>query len=889
MQKAKSTIPPKLAQKILHRFLRDDLAEEVLGDLDEKFYSLTENKSAFRAKVNYWYQVINYLRPFAIRKSRPAYLNQYDMIQSYFKVSWRNMLKQKMYSFIKIGGLALGIAACFLISLFIREELSYDKHYADHDRIYRFVGVFNDDGDVSKDVWFQAPFASAVKQEYPEVEMTARYNAGVLFGAGNAQIRRADRIENTYEEGLAYVDQSLLDILQLPMVYGSREHALSEPNTIVITKRKADKFFPGEDPVGKLLIVNNDVDHAYKIGGVVKDFPATSHIQFDFMITMTGREFWKGEQNWWGATNYPTYVKVRAGTDPKALADKITKGIVEKYILPLMIAETKMSDKEARAILEKGHLELQPLTSIYMGADVNDRLPHSDMRFIWLFGTIAAFIVIIACINFVNLSTAKSANRAKEVGLRKVVGSQRNSLIGQFLTESIVFSLLSFILGLVLAWLLLPFFNQLSAKSLIFPWTEWKLIPIVAGAVIIVGLLAGLYPSFYLSSFRPIQVLKGNLSLGSKNSYTRSALVIFQFTTSIILIVGTFVIYQQMDFILNKDLGFNKDQVMLIQGAGTLNEKIKTFKEELLQQSQVKNVSVSDYLPVSDTKRNGNTFFIEGKVDGERGVSGQFWRVDDDYVGTMGMKILEGRNFDPQKATDAKSAIINQVMVKQLNLTDPIGKRITNYGDVWEVIGVVENFHFESLKKNIEPLCLVLGHSPDIVSVKIASADLHGTIEEITKIWKRFAPHQPIRYTFLDERYSVMYDDVKRMGRIFISFAVFALSVACLGLFALSAFMVEQRSKEISIRLILGASMKSIFNLLTNNFVKLVFISFVIATPVAWYVMQKWLEDYVYRIDISWDMFIIAGLMALVIAMLTVSYQSIKAALVKPVNNLRSE
>jgi putative ABC transport system permease protein len=883
--KKERTIPPLLANKLLDTFLRTDLAEEVRGDLEENFYVTLKKKSIAKARLNYWYQVFHYIRPFAIRKSNHQYLNHFDMLQNYFRIGWRNLLKQKMYSSIKIGGFALGIAACLLIALFIKDELSYDLHYSDGDRIYRVVIAYDFKGEKGKDVWFQAPFAKALKDDYPEIEKVGRYNSSELFGAGSNQIRRADEVENTFEEGFIYADQELLEILQVRMVYGNLKHCLDKPHTIVITKSKADKYFPGENPVGKLMVRNNDTNNPFEVGGVMEDFPANSHLHYDFIMTMKGVEFWEGEQSNWGATNYPTYVQLRTGTDPKGLEKKLVK-VIEKYLLPVWLEEGMADAKEAST---SAWFELQPVKDIYLKSDgIADPVTHGDIRFVWLFGAIAVFILVIACINFINLSTAKSANRAKEVGLRKTVGSNRSSIINQFLTESLVFSFLSFALGLVIASLLLPFFNILAAKSLIFPWQEWQLYPIIVIAVIAIGILAGLYPAFYLSAFKPANVLKGNVSRGSKNATTRSMLVVFQFTTSITLIIATFIIYRQVEYILNKKVGFDKDQVLVIQGTNTLDKQVKTFKDELTKLSSVKSVTISDYLPIKGTKRNGNGFYKEGRSKTDQSVGAQMWRIDYDYIKTMGMKLVDGRNFSEDMRTDSASIIINQAMAKELELKDPVGQRIMNWR-VYNVIGVVENFHFESLRDEIGPLAMTLGDDSNIISVKIGSADMSSALASIEATWKKFSPNQPIRYSFLDESYARMYDDVQRMGRIFISAAVLAIIVACLGLFALSAFMVEQRSKEISIRLVLGASLKSIFSLLTLNFLKLVLISIVIAAPIAWYIMHKWLQDFTYRTEITWDVFVLAGIIGVLIAVLTISYQSIKAGLIKPAENLKME
>jgi putative ABC transport system permease protein len=812
------------------------------------------------------------------------------MIRNYFKIALRQLRKQKMYSAIKIGGFALSIAACLLIALFIKDELSYDKTFPDGDRIYRIVGAYNDNGTIEKGTDFPPPMARAIKQDFPEVEKAGRFMPNTLFaGAGSNYLRRTDQQQNTYENGFTYADQEVLNILSIPMVYGDRAHALSEPNTMVISQKKADKYFPNQNPIGKTMWLNDDKSKPYKIGGVMQDFPATSYLQYDFFLTLTGVELWQGEQAGWGSSNYPIYLKLRTGTNVVQFEKKLTSNLIKNYYIPNAIASGQ-SPKEANDLASKASLQLQPVSDIHLKSyDIHDTFSHGDIRFVWLFGAIACFILIIACINFINLSTAKSANRAKEVGLRKVVGSHRSSLVRQFLTESLLFSFLSFVLGLLLAWALLPYFNTLSAKSLTIPWRAWWLMPMMISAAFIIGIFAGLYPSFYLSAFKPINVLKGQVSRGSKNSILRNGLVVFQFTTSIILIIGTLVIYKQTHFILNKEVGFDKDQVLIIQGTNTLGEQVKSFKTELLKLSSVKSASISDYLPIAGTKRNGNTFYNEGKKKEESGVDTQFWIVDNDYLQTMGIKVVSGRNFSPQMPSDSQGVVINQTLANKLNLKDPVGKRITNGYGVFNVLGVVQDFNFESMRDQIGGLCMILGTSPSIVSIKVKTADVKNLVPVITAVWKKFAPAQPIRYTFLDESFANMYADVQRMGSIFTSFAILAIIIACLGLFALSAFMAEQRNKEIGIRKVLGASVSGITTMLSKDFVKLVIIAIVVASPIAWWAMTKWLQDFVYRITISWWMIAIAGLAAIVIALITVSFQAIKAALANPVKSLRTE
>ena len=782
----------------------------------------------------------------------------------------------------------MSIAACLLIALYIRDELRYDKNWAYADRIYRITGEYKFEGKLETGADWPAPMAKALKTDFPEVERSGRLMPHPLFYcAGSNQVRRTDVIQNNYEEGFTYADQDMLDILQVPMIYGDRKHALDEPNTMVISKRKADKYFPNQNPLGKTMILNNDNNRTYKIGGVIQDFPSTSHLHYDFLLTMTGYQLWDNEQTTWEASNYYTYVLLKPGTNAAQFQNKL-KLIINKYYVERMKAA---GDPQADDLAKNARILAQPISNIHLYSyDIDDGLEKGDIRFVWLFGAIAIFILVIACINFINLSTAKSANRAREVGLRKVVGSHRGGLVKQFLTESILFSVLSFVLGLLIAVLLLPYFNTLAAKSLAIPWTAWWVLPLMIGSAIVVGVMAGLYPSFYLSAFKPINVLKGQLSRGSKNSLLRNGLVVFQFTTSIILIIGTLVIYKQTHFMLNKKVGFDRDQVMLIQGTNTLDNKIEAFKNDLLKSSEIKSATIGDYLPIAGTKRDGNTFHKEGKIKEDIGVSAQKWQVDYDYVKTMGMHVIEGRYFSKDMASDSEATVINKTMAKKLGLKNPVGQRIENGWQKFTVIGVIEDFNFESMRQEVTPLCLVLSkYSSTIVSVKISGADTKQAISYASNVWKSFSPNQAFRYTFLDESFANMYANVQRTGNIFTSFAVLAIIIACLGLFALSAFMAEQRNKEIGIRKVLGASVSGITAMLSKDFVKLVIISIIVASPVAWWAMTKWLQDFAYRISISWWMVAVAGLSAIVIALLTISFQSIKAALTSPVKTLRTE
>lgn len=809
------------------------------------------------------------------------------MIRNYLKIALRQLRNQKMYSTIKIGGFALSIAACILIALFILHELSYDRNNPDAAQVYRVVGNLRMDGNILRGPSMPAPFAKTIKADYPEVEKVGRLMSNQLFGgAGSNQIRPLGKKENTYEEGFCFADQATIDILHIPVIKGKPAAVLTEPFSLLISARKAQQFFPGQNPVGKTMIFNDNENRPLTIGGVMADPPGNSHLQYDYYISLAGTSFWDGEQDEWLASNYDIYTKLKAGTDARAFEKKLSKGILQNYMIPRMKAA---NIHFAEDFEKNAWIELQPLRKIHLDAkNMSDNLSHGDIRFVWLFGAVALFILLLACVNFVNLSTAKSANRAREVGLRKVIGSLRSSLIGQFLTESVLMSLLSFVIAVLLAWILLPFFNQLSENNLHMPWASAWFLPVLLLSALLVGLLAGIYPSFYLSSFKPVKVLKGDISRGARSSVLRNVLVVFQFTCSIALIIATVVVYTQTRFMLNRNVGFNKDQVLVIQGTNTLGGKLRSFRDELLKQSSVQSVSISDYLPVSNTKRNGNTFWLEAKRQTDVGVPGQFWVADSAYMQTLGIELVQGRNFDPRLSTDSQALIINQAMAVKLGLKEPLGQRITNGGGAYTVIGVVRDFNYESMQQEIRPLVFGLGESNSMISVRIKGENAKTAIAQLQQVWHAFMPNQQIRYNFLDNSFAQMYKDVQRMQQIFGSFAMLAIFIACLGLFALSAFMVEQRNKEMSIRKVLGASVLQINGLLSKDFLLLVLLAFVIATPLAWYAMRLWLQEYAYRIDISWWMFGIAALLVTVIAIVTISLQSIKAALSNPVEGLRN-
>jgi len=885
--------PPLFWLRFFRWFCRDQYAEDIEGDLLERFERNLVANGERRAKIIFRKDVLKLLKPGLIKQlERSQQFNQFGMFKNNIIVAKRQLLRHKMYSTIKIGGFSIGIAVCLLMALSIREELSFDKHIQDHNVLYRAVIEYKNDpsgGDV-KASWFAPPFAEAVKKDFPEVVQTARTIHGENFGAGSNNIREQGNPRNSFEKDLIFADPELLELFRMEMIYGDLVTALDKPQSMVLTQSVSKKLFPNENPIGKVVFLNDETDNPYSIEGVVEDPPKNSTLQFRIIASLKEKELWKGEQSYWGANNYQVFVRIRPDADLENLNSRL-KEIGQKYILPL---EKDRGNPNAEEEVKNIDFHLQLFTDVHLrSSDVLDPFQKSDIKYIWVFGVIASFILGLACINFINLSTAKSANRSKEVGLRKTLGSNKSDLITQFLTESVLYSILSFLIAILLASFLLPYFNQLSGKLIEIPWNTFWFIPILLISAVLIGVIAGIYPAFYLSSFQPAAVLKGKLSMHNKGAKLRNTLVVFQFTASIVLITGTLVVYRQMEFILNKNVGFSKEQVIMLQSPYLLGNNLESFKNELLKFPEVENASFSGFLPIQGTLRNGNTWWKDGKTKEDRAVGGQNWLVDYTYLETLGISIKEGRNFSKDLKTDSAALIINEAMAKALGIAEsPIGARITNRSSnsfVYTVVGVTSNFNFEVLTEPVKPLAMRLGNNLTTGTIRVKSENVSKVIGQVEATWKEIAPNQPFIYEFMDQRFAQMYSGVKQIRNILTAFAVLAIIIACLGLFGLSVFMVEQRNKEISVRLVLGAKMSQIMGMLTVNFMKPIVLALLLAIPVTWIMMTNWLEDYEYKIDLTAGLFITAGLGAILIAMLTISFQSIKAALTSPSKGLRNE
>jgi len=807
------------------------------------------------------------------------------MFKNYIKSALRNLLKHKGYSLINIVGLAIGMASCLLILLYVRHELSYDAFHENADQIYR-VAMEARWGGRDFDVAVQAaPMAKTLVAEYPEVVDAVRFR-----DRGDYIVQYGD---NSFrEQRVIFADPSVFSVFSIPLLKGDPETVLSSPNTLVISRKTAEKYFRDEDPIGKTLRLENRDD--FQVTGVFEEIPDNSHFHFDIMLAMESLPESKAQV--WLSQNFQTYILLREDADWTEMDAKLT-GIMERYFGPQI---AQFIGKTWEEIVEEGEMfarfYLQPLRSIHLHSDLQAEMePTSDILYVYIFSAIALFVLLIASINFMNLATARSAGRAKEVGIRKVMGSFRRQLVLQFLTESLLLSFMSMALAIGLVRLVLPLFNNLAGKilfmSLLF---QGPMIAIIVLITAITGFLAGSYPAFFISAFQPVDTLKGRLRTGLKSGKLRSGLVIFQFAASIILIIGTFVVYSQLHYVQNKKLGFDKEQVLILNNAHLLGEQAEAFRDAMLTHSQFTNGTISGYLPIP-SNRNQSAVFPEGELSSAEATSFQNWIVDYDYIDTLGIKIVEGRNFSREFSTDVDTAIINQAVLKQFGWLDVKGKRLgrimNQKGDMklYNVIGVVENFHYESLRNTIVPLVMFLGNSRGLMSFRITTEDVSGVIGLLENKWKEFRPNQPFEYMFMDERFNRLYWAEQRIGKIFGVFATLAVVIGCLGLFGLAAFTAEQRTKEIGIRKVLGASAPGIIRLLLKEFVILVGVANLVAWPIAYLVMRRWLQDFAYRISPGVWIFLLAGLLTLFIALFTVSFQAVKAALADPIRSLRYE
>ncbi|GHA54030.1 ABC transporter permease [Pontibacter akesuensis] len=798
------------------------------------------------------------------------------MLQNYFKITIRNLMRNKVYSAINIVGLAIGVASCLLIFLYVQDELSYESHFDKADRIVRIAGEIEHEGQVNKFALSAPVLAPNLLKNFPELEHVTQ-----LLSAGKQTIWYKDK--SFTEDKLIFADSSFFDVFSYELVAGNPASALDEPQTMVVSEEMAQKYFGGaEEAMGKVLKFSRD---PYRVTGVFRN-EGHSHIQASGFLARSTfdkqrQDVLDGNNHWFNMSRY-TYALLSNEAQIQPLQEKLHT-FAETDVTP-WIKENNLSASMK--------FVLQPLKSIHFNTTYEaDLSPAGNITYIYIFAAVAVFLLLIASINYMNLATARSAKRAKEVGLRKVVGAYRSQIISQFIGESLLITLLAVILALALTQIMIPVFNSLTDKqfdSAFFLQTE-VLLALLA-IVVFIGVVAGSYPAIFLSGFKPIDVLKTDKAPKGGSATLRKTLVVLQFAISLIMIVGTIVVFSQMHFLKNRDLGFNKEQVLVIDiptGDSTLVKQLPSIKNELLRNPSIEHVSNSDDIPAESL----SNLLVFAEKDGQtlqNTMNVMF--VDYDFLDAMGIELQQGRNYSKDFGTDLKGALlINEAAAKKMEWQEPLGKRLEVIDWDAKVIGVVKDFHTTSLHSNVEPLILALRpSSPGYLLVRIKPQDMASTISFIESKWRAFDPKHPMEYFFMDDHFDAQYRAEEKMLTVFGYFAGLTILIACLGLFGLASYTAEQRTKEIGIRKVLGSSNGSIVMLLSKDFALLVLIAIVLASPVAWYGMHKWLQDFAYRIDLSWWMFALAAVAALVIALATVSFQALKAALLDPVKAMRT-
>jgi len=806
-----------------------------------------------------------------------------SLLPNYFKVATRNLKRNGVYSFINIFGLAVGLACCLLIAMYVLHELKFDRCHEKSEHIYRVVETRESTGGAAQEFGYtMGPLAPALEQNYPGVKQTVR----LVDSRSAFRITIESDQHRFYSDEYLFAEQSFFDVFDFNMIQGNTQNALVKPRSVVLTENAAQTYFGDQSPVGKTLTAGDYGE--FIVTGLLENPPKNSHLDFSMLLsfsTIENREEggWKSWISWWNSWGFITYLVL----DDQASVDDIENGLND------LIAQNRSNEKSKRTAF------LQPLADIHFGSssiefELNAR--EASIDYLYIFSAIALFIILIACINYMNMATARSARRSKEVGLRKVAGARPSDLIGQFLNESILVTAIACVLAIIFAWFALPYFNELADKDLsLYILLSTEYILGLISIILIIGLLSGSYPAFFLSRFRPSEVLKGGRSGTEGNIRFRHGLVTIQFGMSILMIVATLVVYQQLNYIQDKRLGFNEEQMVVIDiNERDVRDRFQVVKNEFKRSSAVKNVTVSSRIP-GDWK-DITEIEISSKMNNSSLSTAHYLGVDADFLETFQIQLKSGRNFSPEIASDSSAVLLNasaaalfggkpgQIILHSDDLDEPLEA---------EVIGIVEDFHFQSLHQEIGPL--IIGHhknsiqSIDYFTARISGENITSTIEYLRSVGEQFDKEHPFEYHFLDQQLDQFYEQERKTAKIFGIAALLTILIASMGMFALSAYMVERRTKEIGIRKTLGASVTDIITLLSTKYLKLVLVGFVIAVPFAWYAMNRWLADFAYRIELSPWVFIVAGLSALLIVVITVSWQSIKAALMNPVKSLRSE
>lgn len=793
------------------------------------------------------------------------------MIKNFFKITFRNLWRHKGFSFINILGLAVGMGACFLIFLYVSFERSYDLFHSKASNIYRLVTDIDTPSETIHAGITSWPMGPNIKADFPEVEAVARVQrTGMLITKEEKKFQ---------EESVLFADSTFFKLFDFPLTKGDPKSVLKEQLSVVLTKSAAKKYFGDADPVGQTLSLYDY--YPAKITGVMEDLPQNSHIKADLLVSMSTltQNFNPGQDEQWSNFDATTYLLLKEGTNAASLEKKFPD-FLQRHNGKVM-EESKMHFT----------LFLEPLKDVYMNAERDDAIENGSKSNVYIFSIVALFILLIACFNFINLTTARSTERAKEVGVRKVVGAERAQLVRQFIGESLILSLIAFVVALGLTALFLPLFNQLAGKEVSAGvLSNLSHLALLFAAAMGLGLVAGIYPSLVLSAFKPIVVLKGRFATGTRGIALRKGLVVVQFTISIALIIGTLVVYNQTKYMRSQELGFKKDQTLVLDTQG--DESRNTLKNELSKLAQVKSASLSSSVPGGPNSKAYSE--IENSKGDLQVANVDLYFVDFDYIPHYKIQMVAGRPFSKDFLTDTTEAmVINEAAAKYFGYataTEAVGKRFKQWGREGKIIGVMKDFHFRSLQETIVPLSMRIEPSrSNLLSVQVAAAQLPATIAAIESAWKTIVPRKPFSYYFLDEFFDRQYRSEERFGKLFLNFAILAIFISCLGLLGLVYYSTLQRTKEIGVRKVMGASVASIINLLSKDFLKLVVISFFIAAPLAWYFMYQWLQSFAYRTNLSWWIFLAAAVIALLIAFVTTSFQAIKAAIANPVTSLRTE
>ncbi len=866
------TGPPHWAQKLLLWWGDPNTREEVEGDLLELYTYWVNTVGKRRADWRYSLSAIKLLRPLANRKPATQYANPFllspDMLRNYYKIAVRSLLKNKLYTSINVFGLALGMACALLIGLWMSNELSYDRFLPGVATIYnvRINYAFNG-GEVETATFTPGPLQDAIARDVPDVAVVTKLSEDI------ESLVRATGSETVAKERGQFASASFFDVFGLSTLYGNPKAALSQPDQIVITRKLAEKYYPNKSAIGKMLQLDNG--KLYTVGAVLENLPLNSTLQFDWIANFKNyEEPWMNE---WGTNSVLLYARLRP-TATVARAEAAMKPIFRRY--------TKFNNNEVPI--------LHPMADTHLYSDYkNGKIDGGRIEYVRIFGLVALFILLIACINFINLATARSAMRAKEVGVRKVVGAMRSSLVGQFLSEARLTSLLALILSVGLVWLVLPTFNLTFDRHLTLNLTTPAFWVFIIGLVSVTGLLAGSYPALFLSGLQPVRVLRGRLQAGAGPVLFRRILVVFQFSIAIFLIVGMLTIGRQMNYLRTKNLGLDRQNVAYVplEGAVAEPQKSEAFRQAIIQQPSILSATLTNNLPVKI--RNNSTDLSWPSKDPKRLVSVSAMSVGSDFIRTMNITLLDGRDFRTNSLADSSNYLINETAARLMETpgnASPVGKEITFYQGKGRVVGLMKDFHLNSMHQAITPLVLAFNPANTrYLLVKTRAGQTQSAIADMEGVAKKFSPSYPLTYHFLDEAYESLYQSEQQINTLVNYFGVLAIVISCLGLFGLVAFTAEQRTKEIGVRKVLGASISSIVALLSTDFLRLIIIALVLAIPAAWWATGKWLDTFAYKADVGWWVFALAGFLAVSIALLTISFQSIKAALMNPVKSLRSE